>query len=67
MVNINMLELRLIVDNVKRFGGYREKTILDNLLVIELEDNNENHKVYVFRDNENSYFKYDFKTHKIVG
>lgn len=67
MLNINMLELRLIVDNIKRFGGYREKTILNNLLVIELEDNNENHKVYVFRDNENSYFKYDFKTHKIVG
>lgn len=64
---MNILELRLIVDNVKRFGGYREKTILDNLLVIELEDNNENHKVYVFRDNENSYFKYDFKTHLIVG
>lgn len=64
---MNILELRLIVDNVKRFGGYREKTILYNLLVIELEDNNENHKVYVFRDNENSYFKYDFKTHKIVG
>lgn len=64
---MNILELRLIVDNVKRFGGYREKTILDNLLVIELEDNNENHKVYVFRDNENSYFKYDFRTHTIVG
>ena len=67
MVNINMLELRLIVDNVKRFGGYREKTILKNLLVIELEDNNENHKVYVFRDSQENYFKYDFKTHLIVG
>lgn len=64
---ISMLELRLIVDNVKRLGGYREKTILDNLLAIELEDNNEKHKVYVFKDNENNYFKYDFKTHLIVG
>ena len=36
-------------------------------LVIELEDNTENHKVYVFRDSQENYFKYDFKTHKIVG
>lgn len=64
---MNILELRLIIENVKLYGGFREKEILKDIQVIELEDNNENHKVYVFRDKEDSYFKYDFKTHKIVG
>ena len=64
---MNILELRLIIENVKLYGGFREKEILKDIQVIELEDNNENHKVYVFRDSQENYFKYDFKTHKIVG
>lgn len=64
---MNMLELRLIFDNVARFGGYREKEILKDIVKIELEDNNDNHKVYVFYNSEEYYFKYDFKSHLIVG
>ena len=63
---MNMLELRLICDNVKMYGGFREKEILKDIIRIELEDNNDDHKVYVFY-NSNSYFKYDFKSHLIVG
>lgn len=64
---MNMLELRLICDNVKRYGGFREKDIIKDIVKIELEDNNKEHKVYVFYNSEDNYFKYDFKSHKIVG
>lgn len=64
---MNMLELRLICDNVKRYGGFREKDIIKDINKIELEDNNKEHKVYKFYDSEDNYFKYDFKSHKIVG
>ena len=64
---MNILELKLIMDNVARFGGYREKEILKDLVKIELEDNNEAHKVYVFYNSDEKYFKYDFKSHLIVG
>ena len=64
---MNMLELKLIIDNVARFGGYREKDILKDIIKIELEDNNEEHKVYVFYNSDEEYFKYDFKSHLIVG
>ena len=64
---MNMLELRLICDNVKMYGGFREKEILKDIIKIELEDNNDNYKVYVFYNSDENYFKYDFKSHKIVG
>ena len=64
---MNMLELRLICDNVKMYGGFREKEILKDIIRIELEDNNNIHKVYVFYNSDENYFKYDFKSHKIVG
>lgn len=64
---MNILELRIIIDNVTRFGGYREKEILKDIIKIELEDNNEAHKVYVFYNSDENYFKYDFKSHLIVG
>lgn len=64
---MNLLELRLIIDNVARFGGYREKDILKDIIKIELKDNNEEHKVYVFYNSDEEYFKYDFKSHLIVG
>lgn len=41
--------------------------ILKDIIKIELEDNNVNHKVYVFYNSNMNYFKYDFKTHLIVG
>lgn len=64
---MNILELRLIIENVLRFGGFREKEILKDIVKIELEDNNEDHKVYVFYNSDENYFKYDFKSHLIVG
>lgn len=64
---MNILELRLICDNVKMYGGFREKEILKDIIRIELEDNNDNYKVYVFYNSNENYFKYDFKSHKIVG
>lgn len=64
---MNMLELKLIMENIFRFGGYREKEILKDIIKIELEDNNEEHKVYVFYNSDEEYFKYDFKTHLVVG
>lgn len=67
MEKINMLELRLICDNIKRFGGFREKDILEDLVSIELKMNTEEHKVYRFMNSEDRYFEYDFKSHKIVG
>ena len=67
MEKINMLELRLITDNIARFGGFREKDILEDLVKIELKMNTEEHKVYRFMNSENRYFEYDFKSHKIVG
>ena len=64
---MNMLELRLIMDNVARFGGYREKEILKDIVKIKLENNNEAHKVYVFYNSEGNCFKYDFRSHLIIG
>ena len=63
---MDMLELRLICDNIQRFGGFREKDVLANLVSIELTINTDEHKVYRFSSNE-SYFDYDFISHLIVG
>lgn len=64
---MNILELRLIIENVKLYGGYREKEILKDIVKIELDYYNDKHKVYVFYNSDEKYFKYDFKSHKIVG
>jgi hypothetical protein len=61
-----MLEVRLIVDNIKRFGGYREKSVLEDLIKIELIRNDKDYKVYRFESNSSS-FEYDFKSHRITN
>lgn len=63
---MNMLEIGLIVDNIKRFGGYREKEVLKNLIKIELIRNDNDYKIYRF-ENENSSFEYNFITHTITN
>ena len=63
---INMLEVRLIVDNIKRFGGFREKEVLNELIKIELTQNDDNYKIYRFESN-NSSFEYNYKTHTITN
>lgn len=63
---INMLEVRLIVDNIKRIGGYREKDVLKNLIKIELIRNDDDYKIYRFESESNS-FEYNFKTHTITN
>lgn len=63
---MSMLEVRLIIDNVVKYGGFREKDILDHLLKVELIQNDDKHKVYRFANEEN-YFDYDFRSHLIVG
>lgn len=63
---MNMLEVRLIVDNIKRFGGYREKSVLEDLIKIELIRNDKDYKVYRFESNNGS-FEYDFKSHRITN
>lgn len=64
---MNNLEIRLITDNIERFGGFREKEVLKNLIKIELIMNDENYKVYHFENLDGNYFEYDFKSHKITG
>lgn len=64
---MNMLELRLICDNIARYGGYREKDVLKNLVKVEVIMHTEEHKVYRFATEEGNSFEYDFKTHRIVG
>lgn len=64
---MNNLEIRLITDNIERFGGFREKEVLKNLIKIELIMDDESYKVYHFEDSEGNYFEYDFKSHKITG
>lgn len=64
---MNILELRLIIDNVKRLAGYREKEVLKDIVKIEIIMNTEEHRIYRFTNTEENYFEYDFKTHLIVG
>ena len=63
---MNMLEIRLIVDNIKRYGGYREKEVLKDLIKIELIRNDSEYKIYRFESNNGS-FEYNFKTHTITN
>ncbi len=63
---MNLLEIRLIIDNVNRHGGYREKEILKNLIKIELIRNDDNYKIYKF-ENKNNSFEYNFITHTITN
>lgn len=63
---MNILEISLIIDNIKRFGGYREKEVLKNLIKIELIRNDNDYKIYRF-ENENSSFEYNFITHTITN
>lgn len=64
---MEMLKIRLIVDNIKRYGGYREKEVLKNLVKIELIINNEDYEVYHFEDKNGNYFEYDFKSQRITN
>lgn len=63
---MNLLEINLIIDNIKRFGGYREKEVLKNLIKIELIRNDKDYKIYRF-ENEKSSFEYNFITHTITN
>lgn len=64
---MNMLEIRLIIDNIKKFGGYREQEILKDLVKIEIVMNDEKYKVYRFENKEGYSFEYDFKSHIITN
>lgn len=64
---MNMLELRLICDNINRIGGYREKEVLKGLIKVEVIMDDENYKVYRFEDKNGYSFEYDFKSHRITG
>lgn len=64
---MNVLELRLIVDNIKRYGGFREKDIIKNLVKVELIQNDEKYKVYKFYNKNNEFFEYEFRTHRVIG
>ena len=64
---MDMLKVRLIMDNIKRYGGYREKEVLKELVKIELIMNNEDYEVYNFEDKNGNYFEYDFKSQRITN
>ena len=64
---MDMLKIRLIMDNVKRYGGYREKEVLKELIKIELIMSNEDYEVYHFEDKNGNYFEYDFKSQRITN
>lgn len=64
---MEMLKIHLIVDNVKRYGGFREKEILKELVKIELIMSDEDYEVYHFEDKNGNYFEYDFKSHRVTN
>jgi hypothetical protein len=64
---MEILKIRLIVDNVKRYGGFREKEVLKELVKIELIMSDENYEVYHFENKNGDYFEYDFKSHRITN
>ena len=64
---MSIFELRLIVDRVNWVGGFREQEIVKNLVKVELIQDDKEHKVYKLYNKGDEFFKYDFRTHKIVG
>lgn len=64
---VNNLEIRIITDNILRFGGFREKEVLKDLVKIELIESKEDYKIYHFEDKNGNYFEYDFKSHRITN
>jgi hypothetical protein len=64
---MEIFKIRLIVDNVKRYGGFREKEVLKELVKIELIMSDEDYEVYHFEDKNGNYFEYDFKSHRITN
>lgn len=64
---MEMFKIRLIMENIKRYGGIREKEILKELVKIELIMNNEDYEVYHFQDENGNYFEYDFRSHRITN
>ena len=64
---MNMLEVRIITDNIKRLGGFREKEVIKNLTKIELIRDDKEYKIYHFEDSEGNYFEYDFRSQRITN
>lgn len=64
---MEMLKIHLIVENIKKYGGFREKEVLKELVKIELTMNNEDYEVYHFEDKNGNYFEYDFKSHRVTN
>lgn len=64
---MNLLKIHLIVDNIKRYGGFREKEVLKELIKIELIIKNDDYEVYHFENKNGDYFEYDFKSHRVTN
>ena len=64
---MNLLKIHLIVDNIKRYGGFREKEVLKELIKIELIIKNDDYEVYHFENKNEDYFEYDFKSHRVTN
>ena len=61
-------DIKKMKDCIHRFGGYREKTILENIDRVEFGSTyNKEHRVYKVFDKNEDYFEYDAVTNKIVG
>lgn len=60
--NFDYVDLKAIYD----FGGYREKTILDNLATTTFDYCN-GYKVITFTDHENNSFNYSIKNNSVCG
>lgn len=66
--NININELKKIINKIEKMSGYREKDILQNCYKITEEQKTENHYILKFYHiNGENFFKYDIITNKIVG
>ena len=60
-------DIKLMLDYINRFGGYREKDIIKNVKSITIIMDTEEHRVYKIESLEGNTFEYDVITNKIVG
>lgn len=65
--NININDLKNIINKIEKMSGYREKDILKNCYKITEDQKTKDHHVLKFYSIENNFFKYDIITNKIVG
>jgi hypothetical protein len=55
------------IDSIYKNGGFRERSIIDNLIEVKTIERNKNYWVLRFTSSDGSSFEYEYNSNRITG